>query len=171
MQLVFQVAGALAAGLVILALARTCGLSGSRATGSVAVVSIVVAALLGLPNLRDAIAIFREQHEVDVTLNPLDRRLGAGVTTQMNVSFLVWAEERIAEDETFSVVTGRSLHQQQARQWSLFQLAPRLSLANRNEADWVVFYEVRPAVYASPTFTQVQVYEPGFAIARPADAG
>ncbi len=166
MQLLFQVLGVMAGGLLVLVLARSYGLAGRRATGTVAVVAITVGALVGLPNLRDAVATFGEQEANAAAMSPEEKRLVAGASTEMNVAFLSWAEERIGSEETFAVVSGPSIHQQQAVLWTTFQLAPRLALPNPSEADWTLFYEVEPAAYSTPEFSDVQEFESGYAIAR-----
>lgn len=175
MLLVSQVAGALVAGLLVFALTRSLGLSRRRATASIAVVSITVAAFLSLPGLHDAIATMLEQRRANATLSQEEGRLEPGVFAGVNDSFVSWAKEHIQPGETFELLLGKQIEPDVAgldSQWILFRLAPNLGVARPTVSDWVVFYEVPPSQYrVSHFYKEVQVFEPGFAIARPTDAG
>lgn len=170
MLLASEVAGALAAGLIALTLARGSGQRGRAAIGSVAVVSIAIATLISLPNLRTAVATFRQQHEETAVLTSEQQKLLAGMRFEVDVEFLAWVKQHLAPDETFHLVVGH-LAKEEVTQWGLFQLAPNLGVRSSQGADWIVFYDVVPARYSASSYHDLEVYEPGFAIARPRVAG
>src|SRR4051794_40579038 len=105
----------------------------------------------------------------------------------MNVAFLEWVDERLAEDDSFHMeigtipdevyVAGKGVRQDAILQWSLFQLAPHLAVEQAAKArdvrpgeglaaDWLVFYESDPAAYPAGPLEEVVTYAPDFAIAR-----
>jgi hypothetical protein len=175
MLLASQVVGALVAGLLVFAIARGMGLTRRSATASIAVVSVTLATFLSLPGLHDAIATMLEQRRANATLSQEEGRLEPGVFAGVNDEFVSWAKERIEPGETFELLLGEQIEPDVASldsQWILFRLAPNLGVARPTRSDWVVFYEVPPSQYRVRHFyKEVQVFEPGFAIARPTDAG
>jgi hypothetical protein len=166
MQLLVQVVGALAAGLLVWALARSGGLRGRPAAATVAVLAVVAGALISAPNLRNAIAGFAEQRHANEALSAEQKRVQAGAILEPNEGFLAWTKERIAPTEDFQLVTESSLQSQLASQWVLYQLEPRVGVVKGVPGDWFVFYDVPPASYEAPEFGDLQVYEPRYAIAR-----
>ncbi len=175
MLLASQVAGALAAALLIFALARGLGLRRRRATGSIVAVSITVATLLSLPGLHDAIAKMLEQRRGNAVLSQEEGRLEPGVFAGVNDAFVSWTKEHLQPGETFELLLGEQIELGMAEldsQWILFRLAPNLGVARPTRPDWVVFYDVPTSQYRATSFyKEVQVFEPGYAIARPTDAG
>jgi hypothetical protein len=171
MLLASQVAGALAAGLIVVILARSCGLSARRAIATVAVISISVAALLSVPNLRTAVAAFVHQREENSALTAAQKSLQAGTLAEVDVDFLGWARERLPPEESFQLIVGHPARTALVPQWALFQLMPNLAVAAAEPGDWVVFYDVAPARYSTPGYYDLEVYAPGFAIARYRVAG
>lgn len=175
MLLASQVAGALVSALLIFALARNLGLTRRRATASIVVVSITVAAFLSLPGLHNAIATMLEQRRANAGLSQEEGRLESGVFAGVNDAFVTWTKERLQPGETFELLLGEALDPDAAAldsQWILFRLAPNLGVARPTRPDWVVFYDVPTSQYHAASFyKEVQVFEPGYAIARPTDAG
>jgi hypothetical protein len=172
MLLASQVVGALAGGLLVFFLARAGGLTGRRATAAIAVVAIAVASLLSLPNLRVAIAQFLDQREVNSVLSSEQARLAPGTAAGVDVEFVTWVEDQLEPGESFRLAISHP-EEDQAQlhlQWIYFQLASNLAVDRPTEADWIVFYEVPPARYRAPIYRDVEVYEPGYAIARFAGA-
>ena len=166
MQLLVQVLGAFAAGLLIWVLARNLGLRGRPAAATVAVVAIVAGALLSAPNLRNAIAGFTEARHASETLSAEQKRVVAGAVIEPNEEFIAWTGERMASEEDFQLVTSPSPQGELETQWVSYRLEPRVEVSSPAPGDWVVFYGVAPARYAGPAFGEVEVYEPGYAIAR-----
>lgn len=174
MLLASQVAGALLAGLLVFALMRGIGLDRRRATAGIVVVSITVAAFLSLPGLHDAIAAMLAQRRINATLSQEEGRLEPGVFAGVNDTFVGWAKERLKPEETFELLLGKSIEPDAAgldSQWILFRLAPNLGVAQPTVPDRVVFYDVPPSRYRTPLYKEVEVFEPGYAIARPSNAG
>jgi hypothetical protein len=168
MQLLVQVVGALAAGLLIWALARSSGLRGRRAVGTIAVIAIVAGALLGPPNLRSAIVNFVHQRDYDESLTDAEAKELPGGAIEADTGFLDWAAERIGPGEQFQLVVGHEGRNPLLSQWALFRLEPREGITIAAPGGWVVLYDVVPSRYKRPIYEEVQVYKPGFAIARAA---
>ncbi len=164
MRLAIQVTGALAAGSLVLIFVRQAGLKGRRAVGAVAVVPVVAACLLALPIYRDQISELLDAHEANAKLTARDVRLGNGIGINADVDFLAWAGRHLADEETFGFVINDSEDAGSLQQWALFQLAPHVAVEPAGAGDWVVFYEVNPKEYAG--LAELDVYRPGFAIAR-----
>jgi len=167
MQLLVQVLGAIAAGLLVWVLARSVGMSGRPAAATVAVVAIVAGALISVPNLRDAIASFAQQRHANETLSGEQKRVLAGSFIEPNQGFLDWAKERIAPGEEFQLILTPSAQSEQLAQWSSYELEPRVGVESVDPGGWVVFYGVPPSTYGPGSgYGEAKVYEPGFAIAR-----
>lgn len=163
MQLAIQVAGALAAGGLALIFVRQVGIRGRQAVGAVAVVPVVAACLLALPIYREQISELLDAHEANAKLTARDVRLGNGIGINADVDFLAWAGGHLADEETFGFVIKDTEDAGSLQQWALFQLAPHVAVEPA-AGDWVVFYDVNPEEYAG--LAEVDVYRPGFAIAR-----
>lgn len=166
MVLASQVAGALAAGLLVLIFARGLGLEWHRSTGMVAVVAVVAAALLAPPALRSAVESFSDQIGANADLTAEEGRALAGGLAQADVPFLQWVEERVGEDESFQLVVGNENEHPLVPQWTFFQLAPRFAVGRPEKADWIVFYDVKRSFYSRPGFHDVEIYQPGYAIGK-----
>lgn len=167
MLLASQVAGALIAGLVVILLARNYGFDRRRAVGVIAMVAVVVASLLSVPNLRSAVASFLDQREANLPLSPEEARLRPGEVAGADVKFLAWVKERLASGETLQLVFGSSdIASRLIAQWALFQLAPHVGVSSPTEADWIVFYGAAPKSYSNRHFVDLQVYASGYAMAR-----
>lgn len=192
MQLLSQVLGALAAGVLVLVVARQAGFEHRRAVGAVALVPIAVAAFLAAPAVRDGVHEFRERHRVNAPLTAEQAEQQPGVAVGVDVAFLDWAEERLPDGDTFHLVIGSApdeafvagvgTRQATILQWSLFQLAPHLAIEQSDkardlrpgegrDADWIVLYEYDPADYRGVPLGEVVSYAPGFAIGRVEHAG
>ena len=102
-------------------------------------------------------------------LTARDARLGNGIGINADVDFLAWAKRHLADEETFGFVIGNSEEAGSLQQWALFQLAPHLAVEPPTAGDWVVFYDVNPDEYSR--LAELDVYGPGFAIARNRHAG
>jgi hypothetical protein len=166
MQLLVQVLGAFAAGLLVWVLARSLGLRGRQAAATVAVVAIVAGALLAAPGIRNAIAGFTEQRHGNEVFSDEEKRVVAGSFIEPNEEFINWTAERIGPEEEFQLIVPESGQGEQLTQWMSYRLEPRVEVLDAPAGGWVVFYGVSPAVYDRPAFEELQVYEPGFAIAR-----
>jgi len=185
--LVSEVAGALGAGALVFVIARQVGTTVQSAFCAVAVVPVAVAALVAVPALRDDAADLLDKRKENAPLSAEEAQLQPGVAIGMNVGFLAWAEQQMAEGDTFHVVSGAlpgeervagvGARQATILQWSLFQLAPHLAVEQSDKArdlvpgeglgaDWLVFYESDPAAYQGGPLGEVIAYQPNFAIAR-----
>jgi hypothetical protein len=115
------------------------------------------------------------QRRSNAPLSQEEGRLLPGVFAGVNDAFVGWAKERIQPGETFELLLGEAIEPDAASldtQWILFRLAPNLGVAQPTSPDWVVFYDVPNSQYrAAPFYKEVQVFEPGYAIARPTGAG
>jgi hypothetical protein len=184
---VSEVAGALAAGALVFLVARQVGVGVQSALCAVAVVPVAVAALVAVPALRDGARTLLDQRKVNAPLTNAEAQLQPGAALGMNVAFLEWVEQQLAEGDTFHMeigaipeevyVGGKGARQDAILQWSLFQLAPHLAVEQSDTgrdlkpgeglgADWLVFYESDPAAYPAGPLGEVITYEPSFAIAR-----
>ncbi len=191
MRLVSEVLGALGAGALVFVVARQLGASFQGAVCAVALVPVTVAALLGVPALRDGGADLLDQRKDNADLTAAEAQLHAGTELGINVAFLTWVKERFGAEDTFHLeigvisdevyVAGVGVRQAAILQWSLFQLAPHLAVEQSDkardlrpgegrDADWIVFYESDPAAYPVP-LAEVMTYAPSFAIARTSGAG
>ena len=162
------------AGLLVFALARGAGLDLRRATASIVVVSITVAAFLSLPGLHNSIAAMLEQRRINATLSQEEGRLEPGVFASVNDAFVSWAKEQLKPGESFELLLGKSIEPDAAgldSQWILFRLAPNLGVVPPTVPDWIVLYDVPTSQYRAPLYKEVEVFEPGYAIARPTHAG
>lgn len=166
MQLASQVAGALAAGALVLVLARQAGARGRQALGTVAIVPVAVAGLLALPSLRDATVSLLDQRKANAALTTGQAQLQGGLGLGVDVAFLGWAGGHFAAGETFHLVVGDSADAATVTQWGLFQLAPHLAVEQPSAANWLVFYDASPAGYPAGMLDDLEVYSPGFAVAR-----
>jgi hypothetical protein len=169
--LAYQVAGVLAGGLMVVLLARASHLQGRQAAATVAAVTIAVAALFSVPNLRTAVGTFLDQRQLYGPLTREEEGLAPGVAAGVDVEFVGWADQRLV-GKTFHVLVGESIDEARAGlilQWILFQLAPKLSVLPESAADRVVFYDVAPARYSGLRYRDVEVYQPGYAIASVRD--
>jgi hypothetical protein len=166
MQLLVQVVGAVAAGLLVWALARSGGLRGRRAVGTVAVIAIVAAALLAPPNLRSAISHFTQQRDFNDSLSTEEKLLQPGAAIESNAGFFTWTKERISPGEDFQIVVGHIAKNPLLFQWAYFELEPRVAVEPASYGGWVVLYDVDPARYENSHYRDVEIYEPGYAIAR-----
>ncbi|MBN9623599.1 MAG: hypothetical protein J0H06_11710 [Actinobacteria bacterium] len=174
MLLASQVAGALAAALIVFALARGLGVQRRQATAGIAVVSIVLAAVLSLPGLQNTIKTTLDQRRANAVLSPQERLLLPGVYAEVNDGFVSWVIGKLQPGETFELVLGEGLTPDEVSnksQWILFRL-PTSGVMPPVQPDWVVLYEVPVSQYRDASrYEDVQVFQPGFAIARPAVAG
>jgi len=181
-----ELIGALAAGAIVVAIARQAGLAGGRAYGAVAIVPVVVATVLALPLLDAGRTDLEELRAENAGLTAAEAQVKSGGDAGFAVGFFGWAAEQIGEDETFHLEIGRvpdevqvgdvGVRQGAILQWGMYQLAPRLAVEQSpkardvepgegRNADWLVFYEYEPADYPGP-IGDVLEYAPGFAIAR-----
>ena len=168
MQLAIQVAGALAAGGLVLILVRQAGLRGRDSVGAVAVVPVVAACLLALPIYREQISELLDMRKANAALTTQSVTLGNGEGINADVDFLAWAKGHLSDHETFGFVIKDSEDAGSLEQWALFQMAPYVAV-EPSEADWIVLYDVDPAEYAE--FGETDIYQPGFAIMRNRLAG
>lgn len=166
MQLASQVAGALVAGALVLVLARQTGARGQRAVGAIAIVPVAIAGMLALPNLRDATVSLLDQRKANAALTAEQAQLQGGLGLGVDVAFLGWAGGHFAEGDTFHLVVGDSSKTPTVTQWALFQLAPHLAMEQPTVADWLVFYDAGPAGYPAKMLDDLDIYSPGFAVAR-----
>jgi hypothetical protein len=164
-QLLVQVAGAFAAGLLVWMVGRSVGLRGRPAAAAVAVVAMVAGALLSAPAMRNAIVSLTDQRHADEMLTDDQKRIAAGALLEPNEGFLAWTQERIAPGEDFLLITPLSPRGELNVQWATYRLEPRVQVAAATPGDWVVFYDVAASRYGA-AFSEVEIYEPGFAIAR-----
>ena len=164
MQLAIQVAGALAAGGLMLILVRQAGLRGRGAVGAVAVVPVVAACLLAVPLYREQISELLDARKANAALTARDVRLGNGIGISADVAFLAWAKGHLANEETFGLVIENTEDPGSLQQWVLFQLAPHVAVEPPAAGDWVIFYDVNPEEYAGRA--GLDVYGTGFAISR-----
>jgi hypothetical protein len=166
MQLVSQVAGALVAGALVFVLARQVGARNHQAIGAIAIVPIAIAGLLALPNLRDATVSLLDQRKVNAALTAEQAQLQGGVWLGVDVAFLGWAGAHFGEGDTFHLVVGDSANTPEVQQWALFQLGPHLAVEQPTAADWLVFYDSSPTGYPAGMLDDLEIYAPGFAVAR-----
>lgn len=190
MQLFSQVAGALVAGALLVAIARQLGVGQSRAFGAAALVPVAAAALIAVPALwQGGTTLNAKRHEF-AAMSRDEARVQGGISLGLSTQFFDWAHSFMAPDDTFHLEIGaqpdepkeRGVGYRQAAilQWGVFQLAPNLAFEQSpkardlrpgegRNADWVVFYEFDPESYPVP-LRDLQTYAPNFAIGRP-DAG
>ena len=117
-----------------------------------------------MPIYREQISELLDAHGANATITARDVRLGNGIGINADVDFLAWAKRHLADEETFGVVIENSEEAGSLQQWALFQLAPHVAVEPPAAGDWVVFYDVNPEEYAG--LAELDVYKPGFAIAR-----
>lgn len=191
MRLVSEVLGALAAGALVLVIARQFVPTVQGGVGAVVLVPLIVAALVATPALEEAAKTLLDQRRENSPLTAEEARLKPGSSIGMNVAFFAWAQSHFAEDDTFHMEIGRipdevyvgdvGVRQAAILQWGLFQLAPHLAVEQSplardvragegRRADWIVFYEKDPRDYPAG-LTDVITYAPEFAIARSRHAG
>jgi hypothetical protein len=189
--LLTEIIGALAAGALVVVIARQLGAEPRRAFAAVALVVISVAVVLAAPKFREDINALRTQHSQFASLSPAEAQVQGGVAQGVDVEFLGWAREQMQEGETFHLeigtVPGEELFggsgtkQQAAFAWASYQLAPHLSVEQSasigdveegegQNADWIVLYEMDPKEYPGH-LTKVITYAPNFAIGKTTDAG
>lgn len=166
MLLLVQVLGVLLAGLFVWLLARGGELRGRAAAATVAVIVVIVALLLIPPQLRSSISRFVDLRDYADGISAEGGRELPGTTVQADTGFIDWAGEHIGEDEPFQLVVGHFQVNSLIFQWALFRLEPREGILQPAAGGWVVFYDVPPSRYRRPHFREVQVYKPGYAIAR-----
>lgn len=171
MPLATQIAGLLAAGALAVAMGRALGLTGRSAFALVAVVPIVVASVVGVPAFRGAVDSLLGQRAGHAPLTADQARVSGGLAQGVDVDFLEWARRRIPPDDTFHLLRPESPNVAAIRQWTLFQLAPRLAVKRAEDADWLVGYD-RPAGegYRARGFERPRRYSPGFFVAGRASA-
>ncbi|HET9152805.1 MAG TPA: hypothetical protein VFN85_01665 [Solirubrobacterales bacterium] len=175
----------MAAGTLIFVAIRRAGVDPRCAVAAVALIPVAVAPVLAAPALRGAVMDLLETRQADAQLNPADAAVLPGVELGADVGFLAWARGQFAEGDTFGLEIGvaedngprgeSTMRQVLLQQWITFQLAPHLLMqpaapGELADADWVVFYESDPTAYQRRQLGSVQVYAPGFAIARASDA-
>jgi hypothetical protein len=168
MLLLVQFIGALVAGVFVWVLARNGGLRGWRAVATVAVLAVIAAALLAPPNLRSAITKYHQQRAYDDSISATEAKELPGTAIEANTAFLDWAAEHIPADEQFQLIVGHEARNPLLSQWAYFRLEPREGITTAAPGGWVVLYDVVPSRYEKPSFKEVDVYKPGFAIARAA---
>lgn len=164
MSLLSQVVGVLAAGALVLILLSQAGVRSRHAVGAVALVPIVLAGAFALPMLREAAANLLAQRQTYASLTVGEAQLQGGIAAEVDVAFISWAEEHFSAHDTFHLIVG-SPHVAAVTQWASFQLAPHL-VVGRSDADWLIFYDSRPALYHSNTLHDLDIYSPRFAVAR-----
>lgn len=185
MQLVCELVGAAAAGVLIFVAIRRAGVDSRRAVVAVALVPLAVAPMLAASGFREGVTSLLDTRQADAQLSSADAAVLPGTELGANVGFLAWAQSQFAEGDTFGLEIGgpedngpqgeMTMRQVLLQQWISFQLAPHLLVqpavpGELPDADWIVFYEVDPASYEAGRLGKVQVYAPGFAIARGAGA-
>jgi hypothetical protein len=188
--LLTEILGALCAGGLIFVIARQLGAEPRRALAAVVLVVVAVAVVIAAPKFREDINSLRTQHDQYATLTPAEAQVQGGVAQGLNVGFLSWAREQMAEGETFHLEIGSEpgeeqfggsgVKQQAAFAWSSYELAPHLSVEQSGGfqdleegegqgADWIVFYSTDPKEYAGK-LSEVRTFEPNFAIGKVAHA-
>lgn len=171
MTLLFQVAGALAAGGVLVALARQFLPMARGAVPVVVAIPLVLGAVVALPNLQVATQGFYEQRNDNRRLSERDAAVRGGVVGGVNVDFLEWVRRRLESGDTFQLLVGREAAHPTAYQWGTFQLAPHLAVDRSQEADWIVLYDRAPdAAYPTGSFDRPTAYAPRYLLGRRRDA-
>jgi hypothetical protein len=175
--LLTEILGALAAGALVVVVARQLFAETRRALAAVALVVVSVAVVLAAPKLREDINALRTQDDQFAGLSSAEAQVQGGIAQGVDVDFLRWAGEHMKEGETFHLEIGDApgenpfggsgVKQQAAFGWATYQLAPHLSA---EPSDWIVFYEMDPKEYRGH-LSKVIAYAPKFAIGRTADAG
>lgn len=167
MRLAIEVAGALAAGGLVLLMAHHAGLRSRQAFGAIAIVPVAVAGVLSLPALRDAGASLLDQRKANAQLGTEQAQIQGGAGLGVNVDFLGWAGNHLGAEDTFRlIVDSPPAEAAAAMQWGLFQLAPHLETERPSAADWLIFYDTDPSRYRSERLGELDVYSPGFAVVR-----
>jgi hypothetical protein len=185
-----EILGALVAGALIVVVARELGLESRRAFGAVSLVALSVAAVLAVPGLRNDVSALLNQRSEYAGMSQAEAQVRGGADLGINVGFLGWVHEQMKEGETFrleigavpgeELFEGAGVNQATNFAWATYQLAPNLlvgqssSIAEMESGeaqspDWIVFYGKNPEEYEGK-LGEVLTYEPGFAIARTADA-
>jgi len=170
MPLVVQAAGLLVAGALVFLMARQVGVPTRRSFAAVAVVPVVVAGMLIAPNLRNSVDSMRANRAAGKGISDEKARTIAGANAGLDVEFLDWTGDRLADSDTFHIVAGGSQDPGAVDQWATFQLAPNLA-TDRADADWLIFYDHAAPKRPTDGFGAPDVYAPGFAIVRRTDAG
>jgi hypothetical protein len=184
--LLSEIFGALAAGALMIVIARQLGLESRRAFGAVALVAVSVATALAVPTLRQDVSALLSQRKEYVGLSSAEAQVEQGAKFGVNVDFLAWADEHLGEGETFHMEIGQvpgepefeggGIFEGTTFAWATYQLAPHLSVdqsvgpngiepGEGGIADWIVFYSMNPKEYPG-SLGKVFTYEPNFAIAR-----
>jgi hypothetical protein len=175
MDLLLQVVGVLAAGLVVSALLR----DGSRRPRldrkAVAIAVAGIGMLLFAGHVIGHLRSFYDERKALAGVTRFEAETAPGADNGQNIAFLKWANQQMAPGDTFAVYP-TDLRQRVDKfipyQWSTFQLTPHRSVAPA-DADWLVFYGADPAAesYDRASFPQPTTFSPGYALARRIDAG
>jgi len=170
MPLLVQAAGLLVAGALVFLMARQAGVPTRRSFAAVAVVPVAVAGMLIAPNLRNSVDSMRANRAAGKGISDEKARTIGGTAAGLDVEFLDWTRERMADGDTFHVVAGGSQDPGGVDQWATFQLAPNLA-TDRANADWLIFYDHAAPKRPTGGLAAPIVYSPGFEIVRRTDAG
>jgi len=138
----------------------------SAAAATVAVV-VVAASVLFWGHLWDAAKAFDDASARNRAVPPEAAAVAGGVAVGVNVSFIEWARSQIAERDSYYLMPDDARANQAIYQWLSYQMLPRLSAENPEEADWLIFYDAYPrGTYERADFGPPVHYNRGFAIAR-----
>ena len=168
MTLLVQLAGALAAGLVLIVILRQFA---PVPIAAVVVIPVALALIQGPPNLRQALGGFGDVRKEFRPLSAADAAVRGGAPFA-NVDFLAWAGRRIGPQDRFHLIISERTAQLGAAQWAKYQLAPRLAVERPEEADWIVFYDRGPTPdYPVALFDRPRTFAPRYLLARRRSAG
>jgi hypothetical protein len=163
--LLFQIAGALAAGAALVALIRGLVPSGRSGLAIVAVIPVVVASIVAFGNLKTATRGFYDQRKVNRLVPANEAAVRGGVVGGVDVAFLDWVRRRIGPEDSFHLIVGNEAAHPTAFQWATYQLAPRLAVSDPDDADWIVLYDQGlSAGYPSASFGVPSLYAPRYAL-------
>ena len=167
MSLLLQVLGGLlAATLVVVVVGgRPSRVLVARAIG---VIAIGVLAVAGLASLWPTADGQLHSRSIERKLTREQKDLQGATVAGLNTAFVEWLAGKVGDRESFALATDNPT----AQQWISYRLLPRW-LADRQHADWLIFYGSNPkaAGYKAADLTDVRTFAPDFSIARQRSAG
>jgi hypothetical protein len=162
--LAIQLFGCAGAVLIIAMLVRG-DTSRPAIAASTAVVATIVVALIGLEKLWPNVVQQRQGAKGQQGLTAADAAKAGGRAQNINADFVEWAVTKIPNpaDRWFLVPAEPTV-----QQWVSYRMLPRLTSVQPAKGTWLVFYNttVRKAGYRRSQLSDLETFQPGFAIAR-----
>ena len=164
MELLSLVAAVGASLLVLASIVPGTAVRDRLATGSVLLVAAVLSWFVG-SQFWDRIAGLLDQRRAHSALTHAAAATRAA--PDLNTDFLAWASGRIEPHERFYLFPDGPQSDAGLYQWATYQLLPRVSVSEPDEADALVFYDLDPrdADWDRGEFHRPTRYDARFAVA------